>query len=103
MPQEQYSLLCQLYIRANLPYFIKIIYLLRIMKSIKNRDILLRIVEKGGLWGVIARMYLNDDEKADSFIIECAVQCHKKLAFVLWDQSLIDSIINYAAKYKSLK
>lgn len=61
----------------------------------ESKRLLNRIKAKGGIYGKAAEMYINDDEKADLFIRECAEQCHNKLAKELWGEELILDIIKY--------
>jgi hypothetical protein len=57
-----------------------------------------RIAEKGAVIGRCAKLYVNDQEKADKFIKECAQQCHRKSAKELWGEELTQEIIKYCAK-----
>jgi hypothetical protein len=63
---------------------------------VKRKTILNGMKAKGGVYGRTAEMYMNDDEKADLFIIECAKQCHNKLAQDMWGEDLILAIIKYS-------
>ena len=38
--------------------------------------ILNAIIEKGGLIGICAKMYIHDSSLTDQFIMECYEQCH---------------------------
>lgn len=60
-----------------------------------NTEILTQIIRKGGLMGSVAKIYLNDKEKTDKFILECAEQCHNKNAINLWGEELTKEIIKY--------
>ncbi|MBI2723108.1 MAG: hypothetical protein HYX39_13120 [Bacteroidetes bacterium] len=60
-----------------------------------NTEILTQIISKGGLIGSAAKFYLNDKEKTDKFILECAEQCHSKNAVNLWGEELVKEIIKY--------
>jgi hypothetical protein len=57
-----------------------------------------RIVEKGAVIGRCAKLYLNDNTKADQFIRECAEQCHRKSAKKLWGTNLTKDILAYSKK-----
>jgi hypothetical protein len=61
----------------------------------ERKAILNEIKSKGGLYGIAVDMYINDDEKADQFIRECAEQCHNKLALVMWGEELVSDILKY--------
>lgn len=54
-----------------------------------------RIIAKGGLIGAAAKMYINDEEKADLFIKECSEQCHNKSAKDQWGDELVKDILEY--------
>ena len=62
----------------------------------KRKAILNSIKAKGGLYGRAVDMYMNDDEKADQFIRECAEQCHNKLAIDIWGEELVSDILNFS-------
>lgn len=62
----------------------------------KRKTILNAIKAKGGLYGRAVEMYMNDDEKADQFIRECAEQCHNRLAQELWGEELVSEILNFS-------
>jgi hypothetical protein len=64
--------------------------------KVKRKAILNGIKAKGGLYGRAAEMYMNDDEKADQFIKECAEQCHNRLAQEMWGEELVLSIREYS-------
>lgn len=63
---------------------------------LKRKAILNGIKAKGGLYGRAAEMYMNDDEKGDQFIKECAEQCHNKLAQDMWGEQLVSDILKYS-------
>ena len=60
--------------------------------------LLKRIAEKGAVIGRCAKLYLNDNSKADQFIKECAEQCHRKSAKELWGVDLTNDILAYSKK-----
>lgn len=57
--------------------------------------ILKKIIDKGGMMGYVAKLYIADDKKAHQFIIECAEQCHNQNAVTLWGNGLTREIIKY--------
>jgi hypothetical protein len=57
--------------------------------------ILNKIIKKGGLMGIAAGLYINDDEKAKQFIFECFEQCHNASAIRLWGADLTNEIKKY--------
>jgi hypothetical protein len=59
-------------------------------------EILKMIINKGGLMGAVAKMYINDKEKAKQFIAECFEQCHNRSAQIHWGEDLVKDIINYS-------
>ena len=58
-------------------------------------EILKRIVPKGGIFGECAKQYLNDEEKAHQFVIECFEQCHNQLMIEYLGEDLKQDIIRY--------
>ncbi len=62
----------------------------------KRKTILNGIKAKGGLYGRVAEIYLKDDADADQFIMECAEQCHNRLAQELWGEELVSEILNFS-------
>ncbi len=45
--------------------------------------------------GFAAKMYVNDEEKVDQFLIECSKQCHHQSAKDFWGEQLVFDIIKY--------
>ncbi len=64
----------------------------------KGSDILSRIINKGGIMSAVAKMYINDEEKANQFIRECSEQCHNQSAKDFWGEELVTDIIKYCSK-----
>ncbi len=62
----------------------------------KRKAILEGIKSKGGLYARAAVMYMDDAEKGDLFIKECAEQCHNKSAQELWGEELVKAIKEYS-------
>lgn len=60
-----------------------------------RKRILNNIIEKGGLIGTCAKLYLNDNEKEHQFIIECFEQCHNEETKEYWGSELRQAIIRY--------
>ena len=65
-----------------------------------KKTILNQIVLKGGLLGACAALYINDEEKGDLYLRECADNCDKKLAQDLWGADLIAAIKKYTGANK---
>lgn len=61
----------------------------------KTNRILTRIINKGGLYGHCAKLYLNDGEIAKKFIIECSEQRHNESLVDFWSKRLTQDIIEY--------
>lgn len=61
-------------------------------------EIINEIINKGGLLGRCARLYENDEVKANQFIIECREQCHNKFMLEYFGRELVTKIINYEIK-----
>lgn len=53
------------------------------------------IVNKGGLMGSCAKIYVSSPQMADAFIRECKEQCHNPSAKNLWGKQLISEIMDY--------
>ena len=63
---------------------------------LEARDILKRIIDKGGLYGAAAKLYIKDEQKAKQFIKECAGQCHNLSVIKFWGEELVSDIITYS-------
>lgn len=50
------------------------------------------IIEKGGLYGSIAKQYLFDEKMAEQFIRECGEQTHNKSTQKFWGKKLVKEI-----------
>jgi hypothetical protein len=61
-------------------------------------QILQKIIDSGGLFAPGAKMYLDDKDRGNDFIIECFEQCHTQMAFYLWGRELILAIVSYRLK-----
>lgn len=59
------------------------------------------IISKGGLMAACAKIYINDEDKAQKFLIECSEMCHSNLTKRYWGNKLIHDLIKY--KKQSLK
>ena len=60
-----------------------------------REQIMNRIAQRGGLYGMIAEMHINDIEKSNQFIIECFEQCHNQSVQDNWGSKLISEILLY--------
>lgn len=66
------------------------------------KEILTRIIHKGGLMALCAKNYAHDEELADLFIQECAQQCHNNSALKLWGEELVQDIKKHSER-KNIK
>ena len=66
----------------------------------KRKEILSRIIEKGGLMAAGAKMYINDEKTGNEFLMECFDQCHVPNLKHYWGESLIEDIIEYVLALK---
>lgn len=61
-----------------------------------SNKILTQIIEKGGVLGAVAKCWLTDKEKINSYIKECSEICHTRLARDLWGKELVSVIIRHS-------
>lgn len=66
-----------------------------------ERNILRRIIKKGGMMGMCAEFYINDEKNAGLFILECSEQCHHQSMTKLWGIKLVSDILEYKKKPKN--
>jgi hypothetical protein len=69
----------------------------------ESTQLLERIINKGGIMGSCAKMYIYNKELANEFILECYYQCHNNSATQLWGEELIIDIRNYINDLKKQK
>ncbi len=67
-----------------------------------RKEILARIIEKGGLYGSCAKLYFNDSYKSHLFLIECSEQCHHTSLIEFFEDELIFDILNYSQTFKKV-
>lgn len=67
------------------------------------KNIMERIISKGGVMGSLAKMYIENDENTDKFIMECAEQCQNKTAEELWGDALVLDILKYKMMRMGIK
>lgn len=60
-----------------------------------KQKIINAIINKGGLMGYAAKMYINDEKNAHQFIIDCSDQCHNPNAKDFWGEYLVSEILRY--------
>lgn len=71
-------------------------------EEMKNhREILENVIAKGGLFGMCAQRYIDDDKQATQYIIELSEQCHVASVKRLWDRKLIADIIFFSRYHQS--
>lgn len=66
------------------------------MNNFEAKNILLRIINKGGLIGKCGEFCLHDPQKTSDFIIECSEQCHHYSTKRMWGEELVSDIVKYA-------
>lgn len=57
-----------------------------------SKNLLLKVIRRGGLYGKCATLYINEPLKRQQFLMECADQCNKVMAKKLWGKNLIKEI-----------
>lgn len=67
-----------------------------------SKKILKQIILKGGLYGAIAQLDIDDNEKAHQFIIECFEQCHNESIVEFLGIELTQSITDYRWREENL-
>ena len=70
---------------------------LLIMKN--HQEILKRVISKGGLLGICAEQYIEDEQQATLYIIELSEQCHTDNIQKAWGQKLVDDIIAFSKNH----
>ena len=58
--------------------------------------LVIRIIDKGGLLGAIAKNYKRDKNKKNQYLRECSEMCDSKLAQDLWGEDLVTDIKEYS-------
>jgi hypothetical protein len=61
------------------------------------------VIAKGGLFGICAEQYINDEQYATLYIIELSEQCHVESVQRHWGADLVADILAFAKHYQSLK
>ena len=64
------------------------------MQELKE-NILARLIEKGGLYGLVAKHYAGNEVYSTKIIIECFEQCHHDESMRFWGKELVGDIIEY--------
>lgn len=72
------------------------------MVALNYKDLLWKIIDRGGLVATMAAMYLNDEKNADKFLTELSEQFHIQGTVNFLGSDLIDEIKNYL-KLKKLE
>ena len=68
------------------------------LEQLRN-NLLNRIIERGGLFGLVAAKYVEDQEKSNGFIKECFDQAHNKTLWDFWGKELVLDLIHYRVQY----
>jgi hypothetical protein len=63
-------------------------------------QILNEIIKKGGMFGQVAFMYINDEKQAKEFIKECSKHIKIDNMKEFWGEELVDKIQRYNEKIK---
>jgi hypothetical protein len=71
--------------------------------SAEGKQILNKVVEKGGLFAIGAKMYINDPRLTDQFIVELSEHYHAPGAKMLWGDELNEQIMKYAKELDDKK
>lgn len=61
--------------------------------------LLCKIIDKGGLYGSIAKKYLGQGENEHGYILECYEQVHVPGAVSFWGKELVDGIVDYKQRF----
>jgi hypothetical protein len=64
------------------------------LQEIKE-NIIARLIEKGGLYGLAAKKYAHHSELSSQVIIECFGQCHHQNSLDFWGRDLVRDIVEY--------
>lgn len=64
-----------------------------------RKELFNRIILKGGLFGNMASLYCDDEEKGNDFLGECFEQFHNKSIWDYWGKELVLDVINYRLKF----
>lgn len=67
-----------------------------------HREISENVIAKGGLLGICATHYINDEKCAIQYIIELSEQCHADSIQKSWGWNLIIDIITFSQHHQSL-
>lgn len=64
-----------------------------------STEILKQMQHKKGMYGSIARLYVNDPEKSHDFLRECFQQFHCPMALEIFGEDLMQQIVEYAKQH----
>lgn len=67
-----------------------------------HREILENVIAKGGLFGICAKYYINNEQYATQYIIELSEQCHAENMQLFWGISLSNDILAFSQRHQSL-
>ena len=68
-----------------------------------HREILENVIAKGGLLGICAKHYINNEQSAIQYIIELSEQCHADSLQKSWGGNLITDIVTFSRHHKNTK
>ncbi len=69
--------------------------------TMKTTEILTQLIAKGGLIGMCAKKYLENEALGIEFIYECYQQCHNTTAQKFWGEKLVKEIENFCLHNKN--
>ncbi len=62
-------------------------------------SLLCKIIDNGGLFGAIAKLYLEQGETEHAYILECYDQVHTPGALSFWGIELADELLDYKLRF----
>lgn len=61
--------------------------------------LLCKIIDKGGLFGAIGKLYLEQGETEHEYLLECYDQVHLPGAAGFWGIELVDELVDYNLRF----
>lgn len=65
-----------------------------------HREILENVIAHGGLLGICAERYIENEDQATQYIIELSEQCHFDILQRSWGERLISEIIAFSRHHQ---
>jgi|GEM_PF-6761965 len=63
------------------------------------QHLLCKIIDKGGLFGAVAKLYLEQGETGHRYVLECYDQLHLPGATVIWGIELAGELTDYKQRF----